>query len=294
MRTNQESKILVLLSIVIPVYNRQDRISTLINQLIKVIEIADASNFVEIIVIDDSSDKKIVLPNKSYIKLKHNTFNLGAPESRKVGFEALNGKFVHFHDSDDNVHINWFELLLRSLIEMPQIDILLTGRNDKDLVATNYRFQKYFDRNFSNKKKIQKRLIYRNCMGPLGGVTFSKQVLKQIEFKNFASCQDWQMYLDAINHAEVLVSRPNIKFVFDKTGDDRISYNPQKKILGHLQLSRITSKKSIFKRNIRLFYLYTCKQHIFRRKGLILKFYKKNRIKIVTTFIIVSLYWRLT
>ena len=102
------------------------------------------------------------------------------------------------------------------------------------------------------------------------------------------------MYIDAIKHAKVLVSRPDIKFIFNKTGDDRISHNPRKKILGHLQLAKVTSKESIFKRNIRLFYLYTCKQHIYNKGGPILKLYKKNKLSIFVTFLIVSVYWRVT
>ena len=176
----------------------------------------------------------------------------------------------------------------------PQIDLLMTARFDHDKVEKKYRSQKYFHRHVQHPEKVQSRLIYRNCMGPLGGVTFSRRVLEKVEFQQLSSCQDWRMYIDAIKHAKVLSSLAETQFIFNKTGDDRISHNPRKKILGHLQLAKITAQDSIFKKNIRLFYLYTCKQHIFNKGGGILRFYKKNRLSIILTFLVISVYWRLT
>lgn len=284
-----------LLSIIIPVFNRPKSFEEILSSLNSTIISNNYMNEVELIIIDDCSNVPIGVPElKSTYQFIRNTKNKGAPFSRGVGFSLSKGRFIHFQDSDDAVTEKWLKEIVGTLKKNYIVDMLLTARTDIDVNNKTYKFQKFFDKHFVNNEKISKRLIYRNCMGPLGGVTFSRQVLEKIEFKNMASCQDWQMYIDAIKHSKVLVSRPDIKFIFNKTGDDRISHNPRKKILGHLQLSRITSKKSIFKRNIRLFYLYTCKQHIYNKGGSILKFYKKNRIKIFATFIVISLYWRLT
>ena len=285
----------MLLSIVIPVYNRQERLDILISGLSNAIMKSGLENDLEIIVIDDLSLIPIKKPDfPSSVSLIRNNVNSGAPFSREQGFQLSKGKFIHFHDSDDSVDDNWLKLLTDTIKENPQLDLLMTARIDKDESQQQLRLQKYFHQHVKNPRKIQSRLVYRNCMGPLGGVTFSRRVLEQIDFKNLASCQDWQMYIDAIKHSKVLVSRPDIKFIFNKTGDDRISHNPRKKILGHLQLAKVTGKKSPFGRNIRLFYLYTCKQHINNKGGSILRFYKKNRFRIIVTFLLVSLYWRLT
>ncbi len=245
-------------------------------------------------VIDDCSDIKIVVPTVSFpLILQRNSTNSGAPYSREKGFKLSKGVFIHFHDSDDSIDENWLKVLIDTIKGNPQLDLLMTARIDKEKTQQHYRLQKYYHKHLQSPRKIQSRLVYRNCMGPLGGVTFSRRILEEIEFKRFASCQDWQMYLDAIKHSKVLVSRPDIKFIFNKTGEDRISHNPRKKILGHLQLSKITAQDSIFKKNIRLFYLYTCKQHIFNKGGGILRFYKKNRLKILLTYMVVSVYWRI-
>ena len=284
-----------LLSIVIPVYQRHEHLKQLLRDLSTSIINNDLYYLVSVVVVDDGSPNSCgLIEDNDFVTQLKNKKNMGAPYSRYEGFKSTDAEFIHFHDSDDLISEHWLSKLIDTLQNTPNIDILLTARDDIDEYKDTYKLQQYFNKNCSNRKKIENRLIYRNCMGPLGGVTFSRRVLEEIQFKNFASCQDWQMYIDAIKYSKVLVSRPDIKFIFNKTGDDRISHNPRKKILGHLQLSRITSKESIFKRNIRLFYLYTCKKHIYNKGGSILKFYKKNRFKIFATFLVVSLYWRLT
>ena len=285
----------MLLSIVIPTFNRQKSLIVLLAKLSNSIVSSGLERDIEIIVVDDFSSPRAILP-KMAIPIAHhiNRINFGAPISRKKGFETSKGKFIHFHDSDDIISEKWLDSIHAFLVNRPDIDIVVTGRVDIDDNNEITKFQSYFHKKCIDDRKIAKRLIYRNCLGPLGGVTFSRNILEKIEFKRFASCQDWQMYIDAIKHSKVLVSRPDIKFIFNKTGDDRISHNPRKKILGHLQLAKITSKQSVFDNNIRLFYLYTCKKHIYNKGGAILRFYKKNRIKIFVIFLMISLYWRLT
>ena len=286
---------LPLLSIVIPAYNRQDFLDSLLLEISSSIMKIQMEDSVEVIVIDDYSSIFLSLPKLScFSVLERNDTNLGAPYSREKGFQLSRGKFIHFHDSDDTVTESWLLDIVEALKNNPKTDLLMTARFDNDNDNKKHRSQKYFHKHVSYPEKIQSRLIYRNCMGPLGGVTFSRRVLEKVEFKRFSSCQDWQMYIDAIKHAKVLSSLAETQFIFNKTGDDRISHNPRKKILGHLQLAKITGQQSIFKRNIRLFYLYTCKQHIFNKGGGVLRFYKKNRFSIILTFLVVSVYWRIT
>ncbi|GAA0423769.1 hypothetical protein GCM10009133_35400 [Cocleimonas flava] len=284
----------MLLTIVIPAFNRQDSLNSLLEEISKQNN-NEFKKSIEVIIIDDFSSPQITLPEKIMeVILIRNNINLGAPVSRKIGFESSQGQFIHFHDSDDTISEGWLGKVIQQLKQDSNLDVLMTARVDHEMAEDTIKVQKYFNLKSSHPNKIKSRLIYRNCMGPLGGVTFSRQVLEKTEFKSFASCQDWQMYIDVMKHAKVLVSRPDIKFIFNKTGDDRISHNPRKKILGHLQLAKITGKKSIFGRHIRLFYLYTCKQHIYNKGGYVLQFYKKNKLSIFVTFLIVSIYWRVT
>ena len=283
------------LSIIIPVYNRQEGLNRLLSSLDNQIQQCALDEAVEIVVIDDFSLVPVNISGAEVeVLLERNGENSGAPFSRSRGFQLSKGQYIHFHDSDDSISEQWLSDVLEELKSFPNVDILMTGRIDVDEEIQVAKSQKYFHKHVNCPEKIKSRLVYRNCMGPLGGVVFSRRILESINFKPFPSCQDWQMYTDAVENVKVLRSRPDIHFIFNKTGDDRISHDARKKILGHSQLAKITAPKSPFKKSIRLFYLYTCKQHVFNKGGLILAFYKKNRLKIVMMYILVSVYWRLT
>ncbi len=286
----------ILLSIIVPVYNRQTGIVKLLNSLVNSVDFQLYKNIIEIIIIDDASSTDVTLPYYpiTHLTLIRNSKNYGAPISRKKGFKLSQGNFVHFHDSDDAFSEQWLAGIIKKLTHYLYIDILLTARYDiNEKNVSQYRVQKYFHKNNNRIDKIKKRLLYRNCMGPLGGVTFSRKVMMHISFKNLASCQDWQMYLDAIPYSKVLVSCPEITYTFFTGGEDRISHNSLKKILGFLQLSQTTAKESIFAKNIRLFYLYTCKSHILKKKGVVNNFYNKHYFIILLNFILITLYLRL-
>ena len=285
----------VLLSIIIPVFNRQKTFNRLMAELSHAISHhqlkQQLETQIEVIVIDDASSKPITLPDfPGKIIYKRNKKNSGAPFSRTKGLQLSHGKFVHFHDSDDSISDNWLKELLAELVAKPDIDMLVTGRIDHEQHKKITKYPKFFHKQIKNPKRILARLIYWNHIGPIGGVTFSRKILDTITIKSIASCQDWQMYIDVIKNAHLLSSQPEIQFLFIKTGNDRISHNPRKKILGHLQLAKQTNKDSIFGKKIRLFYLYSCKNHIFNQGGTILKFYKKHQIAIFLTFLVIAAY----
>jgi glycosyltransferase involved in cell wall biosynthesis len=77
-----------LLSIIIPVYNRQEGVNHLLTVLTKSISESSFEKEVEIIVIDDCSEQKLILSDFPLdISLKRNTQNQGAPLSRQRGLE---------------------------------------------------------------------------------------------------------------------------------------------------------------------------------------------------------------
>ncbi len=283
----------ILLSIIIPVYNRQSKINRLFESLLNSSDYEIHKKQLEIIVIDDKSSSATNVPNKENILLYRNSQNLGPSRSRKIGYNLSTGKYIHFHDSDDGFTPNWLSLIFKSLKDTQEYDVILTARNEINKDIQRYRIQKYFHKNYQNTIKIKKRLIYRNCMGPLGGVIFSRKILKNVSFKKMASSQDWHMYIESSEYFFRLLSKPDISYNFYIDGTDRISNNSSKKILGYLQLSRTTAERSCFGRNIRLYYLYLCRKHI-KNKKIINNFYKKNIYLIIIYYIIVTIYWRIS
>lgn len=285
-----------LLSIIIPVFNRQKQFEHLCKSLHHSICLADSHSEVEVIVVDDGSAVPVYLPelmiNASLIRCD---LNKGAPLARKKGYQYSRGAFIHFHDSDDAFHEMWIDAILNVLHQEPKTDLLITGRETVgEHNEHKFVYQKFLNDNVGRLKRIKKRLVYRNCLGPLGGVTFSRHVLEKVSFKSLASCQDWQMYLESIGQVKKIISRPDITFYFSLSGDDRISRNPKKKLFGHLQLSHSTIPLSIFRKNIRLFYLMTWREYFSEIKtGGMRPFYKKRRWRLWTCYLVISLYWRM-
>lgn len=102
----------ILLSIIIPTYNRIDKLKRLLEQLNN-----QMKDNVEVIVIDDHSDIKLDIEYKwlKYIYLEKNSG--GASKPRNIGLDNVVGKYILFIDSDDNVSENYIETIVKKIEE---------------------------------------------------------------------------------------------------------------------------------------------------------------------------------
>ena len=100
----------MLLSIIIPTYNRNEYIVKLLDKLHSQIQ-----NNVEVIVVDDHSD--IPLKNSwfKYIYLDENSGGASIP--RNKGLDIAKGKYIAFIDSDDLVSDDYIETILEKTKE---------------------------------------------------------------------------------------------------------------------------------------------------------------------------------
>ena len=136
-----------LISIVLPVYNREklvlNSIESVLNQTYK--------NF-ELIVVDDYSNDNThsvisSIPDKRIKLLKHDK-NRGASAARNTGIKASRGDWIAFHDSDDLWNKNKLE---------KQVETILTVEAD---IAVIHCGLQYFD--FDSGKKLNTRIIKGN------------------------------------------------------------------------------------------------------------------------------------
>ena len=105
-----------LLSIVTPVYNREDTIARCIESVL-------AQDFIdyEFIIIDDGSSDETIeiilryLPNEK-LKFVRLPENRGVNFARNRGIETANGEFIAFLDSDDYFVIGAFDCVANSII----------------------------------------------------------------------------------------------------------------------------------------------------------------------------------
>lgn len=273
------------LSIIIPTKGRQ---KSLIQLLLEISEQSRSiEKTIEVIIIDDGSQPPIERYDTNvetqWLRLDKNK---GAPAARKLGFEHSRGQYIHFHDSDDSIDNGWLASLLSRIDKSPNLDFLLSariviGENDKTI-----RTQGFINRFKNRPEKISERLKYNNCFGPLGGLTFSKRAVKRMRFNDLKSCQDWDMYLDAIQHDSVIIYDDSFYFIKNESFDTRISNSLNKKMLGFLKLGRIHKTTEPRSSVVRLFYIHCIARNFKNHRNKALSnFCKRHRSSIFLSFI---------
>lgn len=120
-----------LVSVVIPMYNAEKFIDKCITHLVH-----QTYNNLEIIIVDDGStdnsiavckkwaqqDKRIrIIPQK----------NAGPSVASNTGMDAAKGQWIHFHDHDDFVNLDYFEKMM-NVAKLTDADILCGEVNQPD------------------------------------------------------------------------------------------------------------------------------------------------------------------
>jgi len=98
----------MILSIIIPTYNRNESLIKLLQKLQPQIQ-----DEVEVIVIDDHSDNQLKLEFPSWLKyivLEENSGGASVP--RNVGLDNAEGQYITFIDSDDDVSSDYVKVIL--------------------------------------------------------------------------------------------------------------------------------------------------------------------------------------
>lgn len=113
------------LSIVIPVYNSQAQLDSLLNRLIKLFK----SEKIEIVIVDDGSAIPISI-NKNYLKKENFSFCLIRHQTNKSLFQARltgimnsSGRFITSIDSDDYLTLFRWKEIRKKFETIPKLDI---------------------------------------------------------------------------------------------------------------------------------------------------------------------------
>jgi len=228
------------LSIVIPVYNRPAELSYIVRRLQTMVCLSGKTCQVEIIVVDDGSTPRLQEETLGGAILLRHERSQGAPLARKRGAERASGRYIHFHDSDDDVSDMWLDRIL-SHIATSEFDLLFTARVVRDVTdhAGDFREPVALQSMLKSPLALRNYLSYENCIGPLGAVTFSRSAVGRMTFPPIASCQDWHMYWEALHERSVLVYDSRVWHIYDTSGNDRISSSPERKRSGIEAVARL-------------------------------------------------------
>lgn len=158
----------VLISIVIPYYNKKDTILRSVNSVI-----AQTYTNWELIIIDDCGEDRIqenMLPQDDRIRVLFNESNKGAALTRQRGLENSNGEYIAFLDADDW----WAPLFLEQSLKEHFVDKeLLMTWTERVRVLPNG--QTMVDRNSKlEHTKLRETIIKFRRPWQTGGVLWRK------------------------------------------------------------------------------------------------------------------------
>ncbi len=205
-----------LISVIIPSYNRKDRLPACIKSVLE----QNYSN-IEVIVVDDASTdgtetlfKEIKDPRLKYFRYD---VNRGACYARNYGAERSHGKIIAFQDSDDIWHSDKISKQLKHLIDSGA-DMSFCGMNRVSKDGSHFYYPVHpYDPEHSlenflaeNRASTQTMLMYR-------------YVWEQLRFdETFRRYQDWDFSIRAAENFK-LAYLPEA-LVESEVGEDSISF----------------------------------------------------------------------
>jgi len=125
----------VLLSIIIPNYNKEKYLKRCLDSLVS----QDLSN-VEIVVLDDCSvdGSRDILSNYKNINILFNSINKGICNTRNIGVKIAKGKYITFIDSDDYVEKDYIFNIKKALKTGADLYIFGVKKYKNDIFKKNY------------------------------------------------------------------------------------------------------------------------------------------------------------
>lgn len=205
------------LSIIVPVHNLEDYISTSLDSLLSI----RFSHKYEIIVVNDGStdaSEAVILDyQKKTNKIRLITIeNGGVANARNVGIQQAAGQYITFLDGDDTIDPDFFEKAVAEL-----------DRGGYDFVQGNYRmvyddhvepleFVKQ-DIEITDRKQMMELILDRDnrqiCCSVWGKV-YQGKIVRQLRFNPLLTiAEDWEYNLDVIRTAN------RIKLLHDMSVD---------------------------------------------------------------------------
>lgn len=187
-----------VVSVIIPVYNCENYLDDCITSIIK--QSYGFKNIELILVNDGSTDNSLKICKKYKNKYNNiiviNKNNTGVSDSRNIGLEKSNGKYILFLDSDDFMSNNSIKVLSDFLDKNSNVDFVIS--RVRMFESTN-RWH-YLDFRFNDNNKfidIDKDIKY--CQYHSTGILFRKSILNDIRFdKNIKYGEDMKFMSEII------------------------------------------------------------------------------------------------
>lgn len=186
-----------LISVIVPVYNCENDIYRCIKSILK-----QTYKNIEILIINDGStdnSEKIIksIEDKRIIYITKK--NTGVSDTRNLGINRANGKYILFVDADDYLFENMIEITYKEICE-----------NEVDVVRANYYIKKNnqlsksnecdFSNRVLNKKEIKEKVIPEILEHKIRGYVWllliKKEKIKEGFSRELNILEDMKFYID--------------------------------------------------------------------------------------------------
>ncbi|MEH6671650.1 glycosyltransferase family 2 protein [Halopseudomonas sp.] len=240
-----------LLRIVIPTYNRSERIKTLICRL----ELSSKHPLVQVVVVDDFSRPeereylRILADEFKSVRFEFLSRNSGGGGARNAGALIGDAEWVWFVDDDD---------ILSSETVLGVVDVIATTCENDRLVflCANFINEGSVNKVVPNGRDIFKAFSrYGNEINTSCAI-FNFELFKQLGGwdENLVAGQDTDLLLRASELTDaVVLAQFSVDIIQD--GTDRITTNPKKQMIGKAQFLKKHYKRLFYLRSLR--YLVT-------------------------------------
>lgn len=196
------------ISIIIPVYNAEDYLPNVLQDLIE----QTYSNLQIIVVDDGSTDKSRDIIENFMQKDKRiciiSTVNRGPSSARNLGLVHANGEFIRFIDADDRIPVDSMENLIMPYINDKEIDLVMG--NYICMAEKNYYTGELLKGEKRNDKEFAEMFV-RHVKSFYYGVPWNKLYRKdvidryKIQFdENIRWCEDFLFNLEYYRHCQYI------------------------------------------------------------------------------------------
>lgn len=231
-----------LISIVIPMFNEKDNISSCLENLY-----SQSSQDFHVIFVDDGSTDNTVkvlsdqlsdnTPSFSYEILSQE--NSGAAKARELAIKSSKTTYIALLDCDDKISSNYIELTLEAISNFPGVDILMP---DMEMELKNSYINFPF---YSLKKTLTGNECLEHSLGGwrVHGVTCSK---KELFLKSYFKYKEYNPSAENYINNDEVITRLNFYFSDKIVRTDAVYYyrnNPKS------TTKKINSKRYLMCRN---------------------------------------------
>lgn len=235
-----------LVSIVVPVYNREKTITKCIDSLL-----SQSYTSFEIVVVDDcSSDNTLKLLfgyTDKRIRIICHSENKGAAEARNTGINNSVGELIAFQDSDDEWIIDKLKV---------QIKALTNNSNNAKIVYSKFK-RELPDKSFETipqstmplSGNILPTLLYGNVIGPPTVILY-KEAIEHAKFDtSLKALEDWDFFLQLARRHNFLYIDEVLVYSFISPGSISSNKINEAKALKDI----IVKNKADFAKNMSLY-----------------------------------------